>query len=158
MRFIKSLFAVSTVALALNMPAAETKKETAEKPAKTADAEKDKPAADKPKAKKIPFYGKVVAVTQRTLTIKSSDKSAERKIAINAQTKIVKEKEPVTSQEIVVGRWVGGSLEKNADGGETAALINLSAKQKEEKPAKPEGGETKPKEDAPKKAAEKTKG
>lgn len=131
------------VSMTLPVSAEETKskKEPAAKATAAAAASKTKATSSQQATKKVPFYGKVVAATARTLTIKSSENSAERKIAINSQTKIVKDQQPATSKDIVIGRWVGGSVERDADGSETAATINLSAKQKTEKPK----AESKPK-------------
>ncbi|TLD70487.1 hypothetical protein FEM03_12230 [Phragmitibacter flavus] len=150
----------TTFAIALllisNIGAAETKKPTEEKKAaaKTEVAKKEAPkAAEKSKAKKFPYYGQVAAITKRTLTIKTSEEAPERKIAVTAETQIMKNDKPATTDDVVVGQWVGGSVEKNAAGEETAATINLSAKQKKAKPAAKPAAKTE-KKPAPKTKAE----
>ena len=94
-----------------------------------------------PKAKRdtYPLYGKVVAITSRTLTItrSNSDDAKESKYTINSATEIVNGDKAATIEDVKVGKWVGGTLKKaEGDGNDVVLKINLAAKQKEDKPAK----------------------
>lgn len=114
-------------------------------------AAEKKPAAEKSATKKatFPFYGKLEAITATKLTIQSGKSS--REFAIDKDTVIKKNDADATVKDAVVGQWVGGSAKKAEDGSSSVLKLNLSAKQKDDKPAA--------KEEAPKKkskAKEKT--
>ncbi len=93
---------------------------------------------EEPKAKRdtYPLYGKVVAITSRTLTIVRSDSAdaTEAKYTINSSTEIVNGDKPATTDDVKVGRWVGGLLKKaEGDGNDVVLKLNIAAKQKEAK-------------------------
>jgi hypothetical protein len=111
------------------LQAAEPKKGTA------AEASKDAPKKTAPKAETdtYPFYGKVVAVTSRTLTIVRSDapEAEQSKYNLNASVEYVDGEKPATFESVKVGSWVGGSLKKNSgDGNDTVLKLNVGVKQK----------------------------
>jgi hypothetical protein len=105
--------------------------------------ETSKAGAAKGKAKtgRMPFYGEVVAVTSRTLTLKGGEGKEDRKFTISAATKIHNDEKPATSDDIKVGKKVGGSAEKNADGSLKALTINVGAAQGNKPKAKTEKGD-----------------
>jgi hypothetical protein len=78
-----------------------------------------KGAKTKAKAKSLPFYGEVVAVSSRTLTLKGGEGKEDRKITLSAET----------TEDIVVGKKVGGSAEKSAEGTLKALTVNVGAAQ-----------------------------
>jgi hypothetical protein len=80
-----------------------------------------------------PFYGKVVAVTARTLTIVRSDspEAAQVKFNVNASTEYVNGDKPATVADVKVGTWVGGLVKKAAsEGNDTILKLNVGVKQK----------------------------
>jgi hypothetical protein len=95
-------------------------------------------ASNKAKAKsgRMPFYGEVVAVSARTLTLKGGEGKEDRKLTISAATKIHNDEKPATTADIMVGKKVGGSAEKNADGSLKALSINVGAAQGEKSKGK----------------------
>lgn len=112
------------------------------------------PAKDSPKVEKkakgdtYPLYGKVVAVTSRSLTIVrgESEEAKQSKYTLNSATQYVNGEKTATLEDVKVGNWVGGTLQKNAgDGNDIVLKLNVGAKQREAK------GKSKP--DAPKKKA-----
>jgi hypothetical protein len=114
----------------------------AAEPKKKAEAEAPKSAAkkDEPKAKQdtYPLYGKVVAITSRTLTIVRSDaaEAEQSKYTINASTEYVDGDKPATIEAVKVGSWVGGSLKKaEGDGNDVVLKINVGVKQRSAKKA-----------------------
>lgn len=109
--------------------AAEPKKEPAIEAAKSA-GQKEAPKA---KQDAYPLYGKVVAVTSRTLTIVRSDApdAEQSKYNLNASVEYVNGEKPATFEDVKVGSWVGGSIKKNAgDGNDTVVKLNVGVKQK----------------------------
>lgn len=105
-----------------------------------------KPADDKseakPKRDTYPLYGKVVAITSRTLTIvrSNADDAKQSKYTINSATEIVNGDKAATVDDVKVGKWIGGSLKKaEGDGNDIVLKINIAAKQKEEGEAKGKG-------------------
>lgn len=119
------------------------------------------PAQEKPKAGAkteqkakggtYPLYGKVVAITSRTLTIvrSNSEDAKQSKYVVNSATEFVNGEKPATAADVVPGKWVGGVLKKaEGDGNDVAVKINVGVKQRED------DGKTKaPKKAAPKKSA-----
>jgi hypothetical protein len=139
------LFAIAYPALPLR--AAEEKK-----PAKAEKAT----AADAEKKNTYPLYGEVVAITSRTLTIKGGEEKEDRKYTISAATEILKSEKPATVEDVKVGQWVGGLLEKAEAGNDKVLKLNLSVKQKDKsatKPAAKKEAPAKADEEAPKKKA-----
>ncbi|MES2594713.1 MAG: hypothetical protein V4662_05235 [Verrucomicrobiota bacterium] len=109
--------------------AADAKKATAAEAPKAAP----KKAGAKGKQDTYPFYGKVVAITSRTLTIVRGEgaEAPEVKFTVNASTQYVDEEKPVTIEAVKVGTWVGGSLKKaEGDGNDTVLKLNVGVKQK----------------------------
>ncbi|GEP44117.1 hypothetical protein [Brevifollis gellanilyticus] len=105
------------------------------KKAASAEAPKAAPKKGEAKAKQdtYPLYGKVVAITSRTLTIVRSDAAdaPEVKFTVNASTEYVDEEKPVTIEAVKVGSWVGGSIKKaEGDGNDTVLKLNVGAKQR----------------------------
>jgi hypothetical protein len=96
----------------------------------------EKPAAKtEPKAKEdtYPLYGKVLAITSRTLTVvrSESEEAKESKYSIGASTEVVNGDKPATVEDVKIGQWVGGSVKKATDeGNDVVTKINLGVKQK----------------------------
>lgn len=134
----------------------------------SADAPKKAPAKkaeSKADSDTLPFYGKVTAITSRTLTIVrgESAEAVETKLNLTASTEYVNGEKPAAWEAVKVGAWVGGAVKKTADGGnDTVLKINVGVKQKaaekgkSKTPAKKKG-EPKKKEEPKKKAAESKK-
>lgn len=138
--------------LALSTLASAAPEKEAAKPEKAAAK-----ATAKSEEKKdhYPLYGQVVSVNTRTLTIKGGEGKEDRKFAISAATEILKDDKPAKVEDVKVGQWVGGYVAKAESGNDKLLKLNLSAKQKEDKPAAKKDGskpESKPAA-APKKAA-----
>ena len=145
LRFLVVAFAVLAVS-AVN--AADTPKKA---PAKDAPAKKE--AAKKDAAKKstngdtMPFYGKVVAITTRTLTLVRSDTEGapEVKFAVNANTEYVNGDKPSSIDAVKPGAWVGGAAKKAAEGNDVIVKLNVGVKQKTKGKAPAKGkGKTEP--------------
>jgi hypothetical protein len=122
-----------------------------------ADAPKKAPAK-KTEAKadqdSYPFYGKVTAVTSRTLTIVRSANAdaAETKFNLNASTEYVNGDKPSSIDAVKVGAWVGGAVKKAAEGNDTVLKLNVGVKQKAAEKGKAK--EPAKKKEEPKKKAE----
>lgn len=125
-KLIQALAAI--IALSVLAPAQAADKPKAkseEKPAAKAEA--------KPKEATYPLYGKVVAITSRTLTIVrgESEEAKESKYSIGASTEVVNGEKPATLEDVKIGSWVGGSVKKSEGGGnDFVSKINLGVKQK----------------------------
>ncbi|MFO1439045.1 MAG: hypothetical protein U1F81_12085 [Verrucomicrobiaceae bacterium] len=140
LRFLVVAFAVLAVS-AVN--AADTPKKA---PAKDAPAKKEtaKKAAN---GDTLPFYGKVVAITTRTLTIVRSDAAdaPEVKFAVNASTEYVNGDKPSSIDAVKPGAWVGGAAKKAAEGNDVIVKLNVGVKQKAKGKAPAKGkGKTEP--------------
>jgi hypothetical protein len=109
-----------------------------EKAKDAAKASTKAPATKKAKAKSdtYPLWGEVVAVTSRTLTIKGGEGKEDRKFTISAETKIHNDGKPATLEDIKVGKKVGGSVQKAADGNPKMLSINVGAAQEKAKAKK----------------------
>jgi hypothetical protein len=96
------------------------------------------PATKKEKAKSntYPLWGEVVAITSQTLTIKGGQGKGDRMFTISAETKIHNDGKPATLEDIKVGRKVGGSVQKSADGSSKMLTINVGAAQEAAKSKK----------------------
>jgi hypothetical protein len=138
--------ALTLIALALSSSQAAPK-EGKEDPAKAGSTTPAKGAKGKGKAKtgKMPFYGEVVAVTTRTLTLKGGEGKEDRKLSVGADTRIHNDEKPATAEDIKVGKKVGGSAEKSADGSLKALTINVGAAQAVKPKAKAKEGDSKAK-------------
>lgn len=140
LRFLVVAFAVLAVS-AVN--AADTPKKA---PAKDAPAKKE--AAKKAtNGDTIPFYGKVISITSRTLTIVRSDAEGapEVKFAVNASTEYVNGDKPSSIDAVKPGAWVGGAAKKAAEGNDVIVKLNVGVKQKAKGKAPAKGkGKTEP--------------
>lgn len=138
---IKLILATLTLSLAsagmalaadAKMPAKEAEKSAAkEKP-----AEKDAPAAKDeaaPKKNTYPLYGQVISADASTLTIKGGEGKEPRKFSVNSTTVVMKGDQPATIEDIKEGQWIGGKIEKSAEGNDKVLKLNLEVKQKEAK-------------------------
>jgi len=108
-------------------------------PSKATTAESTKKTAAKSKQDTYPLYGKVVAITSRTLTVKRSDnpEAPEVKFGINSSTEYVNGESPATLEAVKVGSWVGGTVKKNSsDGNDVLLKVNVGVKQAAAKKAK----------------------
>lgn len=105
-------------------------------PLHSADAPKKAPAKkteSKAEQDTYPFYGKVTAITSRTLTIVRSEsaEAAETKFNLNASTEYVNGDKAASFESVKVGSWVGGSVKKaTGDGNDTVLKLNVGVKQK----------------------------
>lgn len=118
--FHKSLVLASallTMAAALPLPSAFAADASASPTAS--------PAAKK--VTKFPIHGKVVAVDVSAMTFTLSGKTP-RVFAVTASTKIVKNGQPASLSDAVVGDEVGGYTEKDADGKLTALSVRFGPK------------------------------
>lgn len=125
LRFLVVAFAVLAVS---SVNAADTPKKA---PAKDAPAKKE--AAKKAtNGDTLPFYGKVVSITSRTLTIVRSDAAdaPEVKFAVNASTEYVNGDKPSSIDAVKPGAWVGGAAKKAAEGNDVIVKLNVGVKQK----------------------------
>lgn len=134
----------------------------AKKPAKEAEKpaakEKEKPAEKEEGAVKkttYPLYGQVVSVNNSTLTIKGGEGKEDRKFSVNADTILMKGDKPATIEDIKEGQWVGGSIDKAAEGHDKVLKLNLNVKQKAAKPEAKEVVKTETKEETKPKATKK---
>jgi hypothetical protein len=125
---MKSIRLLTVICLSLALPGLGV----AKTPAKSTP-----PATKTESAKKstFPLYGEVAACTDQALTIKGGQGKEDHKYTMTPETKIVKDEKPATIADVKPGQWVGGFLQKNADGGVKVLKLNLSAKQKDAKPA-----------------------
>ena len=91
----------------------------------------------KAKRDTYPFYGEVVAVSTRMLTIKGGEGKEDRKFTILADTKIHNGAKAATIADIKPGRKVGGSVKKTeGDVKDQLASINVGVKQDRAAPEK----------------------
>jgi hypothetical protein len=135
-KFITYVLAIVAAVSVGNAFSAEKGKAKAEEKAPESKAE--------PKAKRdtYPLYGKVVAITSRTLTIVRSNAAdaKEAKYTINSATEIVNGDKAATAEDVKVGKWVGGLLKKaEGDGNDVVVKLNIAAKQKEDTAPKGKG-------------------
>lgn len=147
--FIRLLCLITLASVGL-VAAAPKEEPSAEQPKSAA------PKKAKAKSDSYPLWGEVVAVTTRTLTIKGGEGKEDRKFTITAETKIHNDGKPATLEDIKVGRKVGGSVQKVAEGNPKMLSINVGAAQeasKSKKAAAKKAGETE-KSGATKKQAE----
>ncbi|MBL9185571.1 MAG: hypothetical protein JNN17_25705 [Verrucomicrobiaceae bacterium] len=140
LRFLVVAFAVLAVS---SVNAADTPKKA---PAKDAPAKKEaaKKAAN---GDTLPFYGKVVSITSRTLTLVRSDAAdaPEVKFAVNASTEYVNGDKPSSIDAVKPGAWVGGAAKKAAEGNDVIVKLNVGVKQKAKGKAPAKGkGKTEP--------------
>lgn len=140
LRFLVVAFAVLAVS---SVNAADTPKKA---PAKDAPAKKE--AAKKAtNGDTLPFYGKVVSITSRTLTLVRSDAAdaPEVKFAVNASTEYVNGDKPSSIDAVKPGAWVGGAAKKAAEGNDVIVKLNVGVKQKTKGKAPAKGkGKTEP--------------
>lgn len=140
LRFLVVAFAVLAVS---SVNAADTPKKA---PAKDAPAKKE--AAKKAtNGDTLPFYGKVVSITSRTLTLVRSDAAdaPEVKFAVNASTEYVNGDKPSSIDAVKPGAWVGGAAKKAAEGNDVIVKLNVGVKQKAKGKAPAKGkGKTEP--------------
>jgi hypothetical protein len=128
----------------------------------SADAPKKAPAKkseSKADQSTYPFYGKVTAITSRTLTIVrgESAEAAETKFSLNAATEYVNGDKPSSFEAVKVGSWVGGAIKKaTGEGNDTVLKLNVGVKQKAAEKDKPKSP-AKKKEEPKKKADAKKK-
>jgi hypothetical protein len=107
--------------------------------ARAADAVKDKTAEKtkaEPKARRIPFKGKVASVdkTARTVTLEGKEKS--RTFQVTSETRLTKDGKPAVFDDISVGETIGGAYRETAAGKMDAVTVNIGAKPGSSKPAK----------------------
>lgn len=124
---------------------------------KKAPAKKSESKADQ---STYPFYGKVTAITSRTLTIVrgESEEAAETKLNLNATTEYVNGDKPASFEAVKVGSWVGGAAKKaTGEGNDSVVKLNVGVKQKAAAKDKPKSP-AKKKEEPKKKADAKKKG
>jgi hypothetical protein len=117
-----------------------------------APAEEKTAPAEKVDAKRntYPLYGVVVAVSPRVLTIKGGEGKEDRKYAITASTTFNNAGKAATIDDVVVGKKIGGLLEKSETGNDKVVKLNVGVAQ--------EAAPRKSKADADKKGAKDAKG
>ncbi len=76
------------------------------------------------KHKSLPFHGKLSAIDTNAMTLSVGERTFE----ITSETKIMKDGQPATLSEGVVGEPVGGAYKKGEDGKLTATSIRFGAK------------------------------
>lgn len=111
---------------------------------KAAKKKSDESRAKEPRAKQMPFQGKLGAVDKvnKTITIKGKEK--DRTFHVTSNTKLSKDGKPAVLDDAMVGDEVAGLVRKNADGKVEALLVCFGAKArdqakpKQEKPEKSE--------------------
>lgn len=129
-RFLAVAFAVLVVP---TTHAADSPKKSAPKEAPVKKESGKKEAAKKAaNAETIPFYGKVVAVSARSITLVRSDAAdaPEVKFAVNASTEYVNGDKPSSIDSVKPGAWVGGAAKKAAEGNDVIVKLNVGVKQK----------------------------
>jgi hypothetical protein len=84
--------------------------------------------SDRPKRDTYPLYGKVTAVTSRSLTVVRSDNPEAKEVTfnLNEDTAFTRHNEPAKRQDVQVGQWIGGVVKKSTDGGAADLLIKVS--------------------------------
>lgn len=134
----------------------------AKKPAKEAEKpaakEKEKPTEKEEGAAKkttYPLYGQVVSVNASTLTIKGGEGKEDRKFSVTANTVLMKGDKPATIEDVKEGQWIGGLIDKAAEGNDKVLKLNLNVKQKAAKPETKEVVKTESKEEAKPKVTKK---
>ncbi|MFM7603834.1 MAG: hypothetical protein ACKO8Z_01390 [Prosthecobacter sp.] len=130
---IRSLAVAFAVLVVPAIHAADAPKKSAPK-----EAAAKKEGGKKESAKKaanvetIPFYGRVVTVTTRSITLVRSDAAdaPEVKFAVNASTEYVNGDKPSSIDAVKSGAWVGGAAKKAAEGNDVIVKLNVGVKQK----------------------------
>ena len=100
----------------------------------------EKPAAaenETPKARVIPFRGKIAAIDKQAKTLKVG----ERVFQITPETRIMKTGKPANLDDAIVGEEVGGQYRSTQSGKLEALSVRLGAKPAEE-PKKTEKKDT----------------
>ena len=80
-----------------------------------------------PKARAIPFHGKIGAVDKSAKTI-TLDERTKRVFQISSETKYTKDGKPATFEDAVVGDYITGQYLKGDDGKLTAKSIKFGMK------------------------------
>lgn len=128
---------LSSAGLALAADAKAPAKEAETSEAKDKPADKEKPAEkDEAPAKRntYPLYGQVISADASTLTIKGGEGKEPRKFSVDSATVVVNGDQPAAITDIKEGQWIGGKVEKSAEGNDKVLKLNLAVKQKEPKP------------------------
>ena len=86
------------------------------------------PAAKLPNG--MPFYGKLGAVDKSAQTITLDGKEKKRIFHLTASTRIHRDKQPATIDDLVVGQWVGGFVRPDPNGRPTVVTLNLAVVQR----------------------------
>jgi hypothetical protein len=83
-----------------------------------------------PKAKGMPFYGKVGAVDRTANTLALEGKEKKRLFYVTSATKIHRDKQPARLEDVAVGQWVGGFVRPDANGRPIVENLNLAVTQR----------------------------
>ncbi len=153
------VLSLSSAGMALAAEAKAPAKEAEKSEAKEKPTEKVKPS-DKEEApakrNTYPLYGQVISADASTLTIKGGEGKEPRKFSVSSATVVMKGDQPAAIKDIKEGQWIGGLLEKAAEGNDKVVKLNLEVKQKEPKPeAAADTAKVEPKEEAKPKATKK---
>jgi hypothetical protein len=83
-----------------------------------------------PKAKGMPFYGKVGAIDKAANTITLDGKEKKRIFYFTSATKVHRDKQPAKVDDVVLGQWVGGFVRPDANGRPIVENLNLAVTQR----------------------------
>ena len=103
------------------------------------DSSSNPESAQKPKRDTYPLYGKVTAVTSRSLTVVRSENPEAKEVSftLNEETTFTRQSEPAKRQDVQVGQWIGGVVKKSPQEGEPDLLVKVTLDVKQRaKPAK----------------------
>jgi len=91
------------------------------------------PAARLPQG--MPFYGKLGAIDKSAQTITLDGKEKKRIFYITASTRVHRDKQPATIDDLAIGQWVGGFVRPDPSGRPTVVTLNLAVVQRGGGPA-----------------------
>ena len=83
----------------------------------------------------MPFYGKLGAIDKSAQTITLDGKEKKRIFHLAPSTRIHRDKQPATFDDLVIGQWVGGFVRPDPNGRPTVVTLNLAVVQRGAGPA-----------------------
>jgi hypothetical protein len=89
-----------------------------------------KPEAAAKKAKGLPFYGKVGAIDRAANTLTLEGREKTRLFYLTSATRVRRDKQPATLEDVAVGQWVGGFVRPDAGGRPVVETLNLAVVQR----------------------------
>lgn len=79
----------------------------------------------------MPFHGKLGAFDKSAQTITLDGKEKKRIFYLTPATRVHRDNQPATINDLVVGQWVGGFVRPDAEGRPSIVTLNLGVTQRD---------------------------